>query len=1142
MANVGEIVYQVQMDVQQLLTSQRQLEQRLNRMDSSFNRTSQSVNNTERSMLSLSKVAASLAGYLSASMVASYSEAWTELNNKLSNSVRASESLIDVTQRVFDISQATRSSLDATATLYTRLERGTREYNTSAADLAKLTSIINQGFIVSGATAQEAENAIIQLSQGIASGVLRGEEFNSVAEQGSRLMVALADSMGVGIGQLRKMAAEGKLTTDVVVKGLLSQGDAIGKEFAKTTRTMSQAFQEAGNNLTKFLGENTTIKSTISAFSDAVITVSKNLDELSSVLTVIATVVGSRYVGALAMATKSKVMMAAASRQESVATLQSARASEYAANMSVRKAQADLSSARSAVALAQAEYNVAKGTLAEATALDNLIAKKSLASKAAITLTQATQAQTAAMANSAAAARAASLSMGLLRGAMGMLGGPAGVAMLAGAAIYYFYQKSEQAKQEARDFADSIDQLTVKLKELSYQEIARDAQDARDKQELLRLEMKEQENQLSSLRAQLELQKTALNGMPDLIDKNTTRILREVTKLEGDLAENKKRHELITKYLSDAQDEYNRKTKEAIDLSVKSATTLDIERSALGRLTKQIKEATGAKEEFSLVRPKLDYGGAEGEKLLKQMEERLALSKLEGAERAKLKAMYDAKDAGITDPDAIRNLQDLAAQEYENTQAKKEGIKTAKQAASAALKEATEAEKLKQKITDVANATKVAELETKGLAREAAILEAVQKLGSKATKAQVAEITELAGKEFDLKQKIKDRKDAFSQNPEAKANQEYKLSLEQLERQLKGNLVTEENYQRRRVELAGEYSKKIAEANAQASVSPIEDNRAQFDPVQQLKNENAKKLALMDKYYADEMAIINQAYANQQISHEQFTTAKQITDAQYLQIRTAQERQFNEQQTAAQWRMLSQQSLGFDMLTSAVDAMAGSASNAIAGLLTGTMTAADAMRSLGNTILNSVVNSIVQTGVEMLKNFIIGKTMGAAAAAASMGEAAIVASAWAPAAAFVSLATMGANAAPANAGLIGTTGLSQTLAIAGARKNGGPVDAGSMYRVGEGGKPEIFKANNGRQYMIPGDNGKVISNKDMQGGGMNVNVVFNDYSSGGHKFDAQTSQDGNTLTVQAFIMDMDNKGPMLQSITRNTSATARARG
>ncbi|MBU5403526.1 tape measure protein [Proteus mirabilis] len=1061
MAQVGEIVYQVQMDVEQLLTSQRQLEQRLNRMDSSFNRTSQSVNNTERSMLSLSKVAASLAGYLSASMVASYSEAWTELNNKLSNSVRASESLVDVTQRVFDISQATRSSLDATATLYARLERGTREYNTSAEDLAKLTSIINQGFIVSGATAQEAENAIIQLSQGIASGVLRGEEFNSVAEQGSRLMVALADSMGVGIGQLRKMAAEGKLTTDVVVKGLLSQGDAIGKEFAKTTRTMSQAFQEAGNNLTKFLGENTTIKSTISAFSDAVITVSKNLDELSSVLTVIAAVVGSRYVGALAMATKSKVMMAAASRQESVATLQSARASEYAANMSVRKAQADLASARSAVAIAQAEYNVAKGTLAEATALDNLIAKKSLASKAAITLTQATQAQTAAMANSAAAARAASLSMGLLRGTMGMLGGPAGVAMLAGAAIYYFYQKSEQAKQEARDFADSIDHLTAKLKDLSYQEIARDAQDARDKQELLTLEMKEQEKQLSALRAQLELQKTALKDQPELIDKNTTRILREITKLEGDLSTNRKRLELTTKYLTDAQDEYNRKAKEAIDLSVKSATTLDIEKSAFGRLTTQIREATGAKEEFSLVRPKLNFGGEEGEKLKKQMEERLALSKLEGAERAKLKAMYDAKDAGITDPDAIRHLQDLAAQEYENTQAKKESI-------SAAKKEATEAEKLKQKITDVANATKVAELETKGLAREAAILEAVQKLGSKATKAQVAEITELAGKEFDLKQKIKDRKDAFSQNPEAKANQEYKLSLEQLERQLKGNLVTEEDYHRRRLELAGEYSKKIAEANANKTVSPQDNLKAQVDPVQQLKNEHERKLALIKEY------------ENQKV----------LTQQQSLELMNAANTQYEQDRLNAQWEIWRNQSQANQLLADGLDALGQRSTNVLTGLLTGTQSLNDAFRNVALTIVDQAVGALVQMGMQQVKNMVTESAMRKASNAQAIAEAtttgAAITNAMAPAAATTSIATMGSAATWGMAAM--AAAIPAMIALAGARKNGGPVNAGSMYRVGEGGKPEIFKASNGSQYMIPGDNGRVISNRQMGKGGNGVSM------------------------------------------------------
>ncbi|ENL7683230.1 tape measure protein [Proteus mirabilis] len=1068
MANVGEIVYQVQMDVQQLLTSQRQLEQRLNRMDSSFNRTSQSVNNTERSMLSLSKVAASLAGYLSASMVASYSEAWTELNNKLSNSVRASESLIDVTQRVFDISQATRSSLDATATLYARLERGTREYNTSAADLAKLTSIINQGFIVSGATAQEAENAIIQLSQGIASGVLRGEEFNSVAEQGSRLMVALADSMGVGIGQLRKMAAEGKLTTDVVVKGLLSQGDAIGKEFAKTTRTMSQAFQEASSNLTKFLGENTTITSTISAFSDAVIIVSKNLDELSSALTVIAAVVGSRYIAALAMAAKSKIQMAIASRESSIAELQSAKASEYAANTSVRKAQADLASARSAVALAQAEYNVAKGTLAEATALDNLIAKKSLASKAAITLAQATQVQTAAMTRTAAAARAASISLGLANKALGLVGGPMGALMLAGAAMYYFYQKTEQAKQEARDFADRIDQLTVKLKELSYQEIARDAQDARDKQELLRLEMKEQEKQLSALRAQLELQKTALKDQPELIDKNTTRILREITKLEGDLSTNRKRLELTTKYLTDAQDEYNRKAKEAIDLSVKSATTLDIEKSALGRLTTQIREATGAKEEFSLVRPKLNFGGEEGEKLKKQMEERLALSKLEGAERAKLKAMYDAKDAGITDPDAIRHLQDLAAQEYENTQEKKEGIKTAKDAASAALKEATEAEKLKQKISDVANATKVAELETKGLAREAAILESVQKLGSKATKAQIAEITELAGKEFDLKQKIQDRKDAFSQNPEAKANQEYKLSLEQLERQLQSNLVTEEDYHRRRLELASEYSKKIAEANANKTVSPQDNLKAQVDPVQQLKNEHERKLALIKEY------------ENQKV----------LTQQQSLELMNAANTQYEQDRLNAQWEIWRNQSQANQFLADGLDALGQRSTNVLTGLLTGTQSLNDAFRNVALTIVDQAVGALVQMGMQQVKNMVTESAMRKASNAQAIADAtttgAAITNAMAPAAATTSIATMGSAATWGMAAM--ATAIPAMIALAGARKNGGPVNAGSMYRVGEGGKPEIFKASNGSQYMIPGDNGRVISNRQMGKGGNGVSM------------------------------------------------------
>ncbi|WP_163827279.1 tape measure protein [Proteus vulgaris] len=1144
MAQVGEIVYQVQMDVQQLLTSQQQLEQRLNRMDSSFNRTSQSVNNTERSMQSLSKVAAALTGYLSASMVASYSEAWTELNNKLSNSVRASESLIDVTQRVFDISQATRSSLDATATLYARLERGTREYNTSAADLAKLTSIINQGFIVSGATAQEAENAIIQLSQGIASGVLRGEEFNSVAEQGSRLMVALADSMGVGIGQLRKMAAEGKLTTDVVVNGLLSQGDSIGKEFAKTTRTMSQAFQEASSNLTKFLGENTTIKASINVFSDAVITVSQNLSEMGAILTAVAAVIGSRYVGALAMASVAQIKKARDTITAVMATRQATIAERDAAAVLARKALADKEAAAFALKRARDQHQLTIGTNAEATALANVTRLRTAYTNAAIASTQANQALSASQARVAATALTMSNAMKALNAASAPLGGPMGALMLIGAAVYYVIDAMKSAKQAARDYSNELPDLIERLKELNKVQL--DAARVKTTQNInqTKNDISDLKDEVESLTNQLSIQKklnesgvwrpdSAREKEKELTDSlaiakaNLDSKTTQLSYSENALLQIDKQ---INKAISDQMEEA-RKLHDELGNGVQKVQMLS---DAQDFFAKKLGISTQAIKDFNAEKISVQWSdkGLDLRKTLER-ETKLANAKSEVDKRL-LQVKFYAEDNDLSEQEVL-SLNQVAIAAQEARDAESERNKTTKESTKS-----TDAayEALKRQREEI-------ELLNKGYkdgSLEMAKYDAVKSLGDTATSSQIETAKQLAEEKYNIQRAAKNKELALEVDTIRKLDEERKSRLNTLDELLASEDISFELHQIKRLEIASEYSRKIAEENAKLSANPIEDNRAQFDPVQQLKNENAKKLALMDKYYADEMAIIDQAYANQQISHEQFTTAKQITDAQYLQIRTAQERQFNEQQTAAQWQMLSQQSLGFDMLTSAVDAMAGSASNAITGLLTGTMTAADAMRSLGNTILNSVVNSIVQTGVEMLKNFIIGKTMGAAAAAASMGEAAIVASAWAPAAAFVSLATMGANAAPANASLVGTTGLASTLAIAGARKNGGPVDAGSMYRVGEGGKPEIFKANNGRQYMIPGDNGKVISNKDMQGGGMNVNVVFNDYSSGGHKFDAQTSQDGNTMTIQAFIMDMDNKGPILQSITRNTSATARARG
>ncbi|MBC8655091.1 hypothetical protein GQR86_21940, partial [Providencia vermicola] len=231
-------------------------------------------------------------------------------------------------------------------------------------------------------------------------------------------------------------------------------------------------------------------------------------------------------------------------------------------------------------------------------------------------------------------------------------------------------------------------------------------------------------------------------------------------------------------------------------------------------------------------------------------------------------------------------------------------------------------------------------------------------------------------------------------------------------------------------------------------------------------------------------------------------------------------------------------------LTSAVDSFGGNASNVITGLATGTMDAADAARSLGNTMLNSVVNSIVQVGVEMLKNFIIGQTMGSAAAAASAGQAALVATAWAPAAALSSLATLGANAVAANSAIVGTVGVAKGMAVAGARYNGGPVGAGQMYQVGEHGKPEIFKTSTGKQYMIPGDNGRVISNKDMQGGGAPTVIInlTNNTSAQPEFGQPRYDQNSNTLTIDGLINDFRNGGPASQTLSQYHNAPRKAVG
>ncbi|HHB7693821.1 TPA: tape measure protein [Klebsiella pneumoniae] len=501
-------------------------------------------------------------------------------------------------------------------------------------------------------------------------------------------------------------------------------------------------------------------------------------------------------------------------------------------------------------------------------------------------------------------------------------------------------------------------------------------------------------------------------------------------------------------------------------------------------------------------------------KLVQNSERRLALAKLEGEARARLQAQYDAADAGVTDPKRIKALQDEYAETYRVTEARKESNKAGKQSASTA-------DSIAQKLESLRQESELAADSTEGLTREQQLLRAEQSLGAHATDEQKKKARDYKAAALDAAAAAKGVSEALRAMPEQAENKSYAESMQNLKAALNAGKIDLQEYNAATEQMEQQHQANLAKIRSQQVVNPTQQALSEVDPVQQLANQHAQELALI----------------------QQFEQQGVLAHENALALKNAADRQYEQQRIAAQWEILSQQSLGYNMLTSAVDAFSGNASNAITGLLTGTMSAQEAMRSLGNTILNSVINSIVQVGVEALKNYILGQTLGAASVATSVGLAATTASAWAPAAAMASLASFGANAGPAAAGISSTVGLATGLALAGARYNGGPVSAGGLYQVGEKGKPEIYQASTGKQYMIPGDNGKVISNKDINGGQVQVNIQFYDQTSGGqHSFQALASQEGGVVTVEAFLTDVDRNGPMSSAIQSAFGLGRKAQG
>ncbi|WP_241624606.1 tape measure protein [Rosenbergiella epipactidis] len=417
--------------------------------------------------------------------------------------------------------------------------------------------------------------------------------------------------------------------------------------------------------------------------------------------------------------------------------------------------------------------------------------------------------------------------------------------------------------------------------------------------------------------------------------------------------------------------------------------------------------------------------------LIKRSQRRIELSKLEGEAREKLQAIYDAEDAGISKNDPrVKSLQEQYAQTYKNNQAQKESNQESKHTVA-------QSEAVAQKLDQLRQQSDLNAVSSQNLTLEQTKLRAEMSLGKNATAAQREEAAKYAEAIWQQAAALKAR----NLIPEVAENDDYQSKTAQLEllkgqRDSQGNLIiSQQQYQQESEKLAAEHVGNLAKINSQNAVTPQQSLAGQVDPVQQLANENAEKLSLINQY---EQAGV--------LAHGQAAALKQAQDTKY-----------NQDSYDAMWNLWKSQSQINQLMGAGIDTLSSGSASALSGIITGTESAGEAFRNLANGALNAMLEQLIKVGIQaMLVRTVLGSFMGGVSSISS------------PSVATPSL----------NTGALGLSSGWQSY-VSGARKNGGPVNGSGLYRVGESGKPEIFQASNGSQYMIPGDNGKVISNRNM---------------------------------------------------------------
>ncbi|PZQ87305.1 MAG: hypothetical protein DI534_14950 [Leifsonia xyli] len=787
-----------------------------------------------------------------AGAVANLNDQYTSLTNKLVNANSANERMVDVQQRVFDIAQRSRTGLEATATLYARMERTLTQYGATANQVARITETVSKAMIVSGATTAEANAAIIQLSQGLQSGTLRGDEFRSVMEQAPRLAKAMADSLGVTTGELRAMSVQGALTADVVSKAIFQASDAIDKEFSNTIATFSQKLTIAQNNLIKFAGTSDSVSGTTSALGDAIIGLSNNLDVIATTVGVVATAFTGRLITAL-------IASQAASMRNMLAMQQETMAAKALTSARVQDAAAAYQQAQATLAMAAAERTAIQAALAadqqyyKGIATTNAYIQNARLVRTATAEVAVAQAALGTALNVATTqARVAAFAMTGLKTAMSLLGGPAGIIMLAVGALYMWNQSQERAVENARQLAVDTETLTDRLKKLTTAQQQALRVELERAQVKLTDQLKEEQNQLQELTnrrynanqamknstegswAYRDAQKAVKEIDDDIVVQNG-----QISSTQTQLSNTRDNLKTVTDNLAAGE----RGLKAAVDDTNASMNLAS--NAARTRSDTLIKALQAQSAENDVAQLKLK-GNARAASQLADVQNRMP--KVYAAN----KRFIDDLIMGHSDLTTVMTNEQLGIKEFidqagaaydaqEKLRQNKKDEAQGKRDAGAAIRYQEQWDKAYERV-EARGATALDRLRIQQDSEVRLITEKATRAG--ATEEQLGS----ALRAIDEKYARERQKVADSFNPAQKLKTNYDEALKTIDQLQRAGLLDEEQLNQARLDAEATYLDAKIRLNEEKAVSGRDRLKAQYDPVIAAQNEFTQEMALIDSH------------------------------------------------------------------------------------------------------------------------------------------------------------------------------------------------------------------------------------------------------------------------------------------------------